>query len=35
MEWEYQSQIKGLEKENKHLHKVVDKFKETIDKFIK
>ena len=35
LEWEYQSQIKGLEKENKHLHKVVDKFKETIDKFIK
>ena len=35
MEWEYKSQIRGLEKENKHLHKVVDKFKETIDKFIK
>ena len=35
LEWKYQSQIKGLEKENKHLHKVVDKFKETIDKFIK
>ena len=35
MEWEYKSQIKGLEKENKHLRKVVDKFKETIDKFIK
>ena len=35
LEWEYKSQIKGLEKENKHLHKVVDKFKETIDKFIK
>ena len=35
LEWEYQSQIKGLEKENKHLHKVVNKFKETIDKFIK
>lgn len=33
--WEYKSQIRGLEKENKHLHKVVDKFKETIDKFIK
>ena len=25
----------NTEKENKHLHKVVDKFKETIDKFIK
>ena len=35
LEWEYNSQIRGLEKENKHLHKVVDKFKETIDKFIK
>lgn len=35
MEWEYKSQIRGLEKENKHLHKVVDKFKENIDKFIK
>ncbi len=35
LEWEYKSQIKGLEKENKHLNKVVDKFKETIDKFIK
>ena len=35
LEWEYKSQIRGLEKENKHLHKVVDKFKETIDKFIK
>ena len=35
LEWEYKSQIKGLEKENKHLHKVVDKFKEIIDKFIK
>ena len=35
LEWEYKSQIKGLEKEKKHLHKVVDKFKETIDKFIK
>ena len=35
LEWEYKNQITGLEKENKHLHKVVDKFKETIDKFIK
>ena len=35
MEWEYKSIIKGLEKENKHLHRVIDKFKETIDKFIK
>lgn len=35
LEWEYKSQIRGLEKENKHLHKVVDRFKESIDKFIK
>ena len=35
LEWEYKSQIRGLEKENKHLQKVVDKFKDTIDKFIK
>ena len=34
-EWEYKTQIEGLEKENKHLHKTVDKFKEIIDKFIK
>ena len=34
LELEYKSQIRCLEKENKHLHKVVDKFKETIDKFI-
>lgn len=35
LEWEYKSQIRGLEKENRHLHKVVEKFKENIDKFIK
>lgn len=35
LEGEYKIKIKGLEKENRHLHKVVDKFKETIDKFIK
>lgn len=35
LEWGYKSQIRGLEKENKHLHKVVNKFKDTIDKFIK
>lgn len=34
LEWEYKSQIKGLEKENNFLHKVVDRFKETIDIFI-
>ncbi len=35
LEWEYKNKIKHLEKENNHLHKVVDKFKETIGKFIK
>ena len=35
IEWKYKSKIKSLEKENGHLHKVVDKFKETIGKFIK
>lgn len=35
LEWKYKSKIKNLEKENIHLHKVVDKFKETIGKFIK
>lgn len=34
IEWKYKSKIKILEKENSHLHKVVDKFKETIKKFI-
>lgn len=34
IEWKYKSKINGLEKENKYLHRVVDKFKETIDKFI-
>ena len=35
MEYGYKSKISKLEKENQHLHKVVDKFKETISKFIK
>ncbi len=35
IEWKYKSKIKSLEKENGHLHKVINKFKETIDKFIK
>ena len=35
LEWEYQSQIRGLEKENKYLHKIVDRFKDTINKFVK
>ena len=34
IEWKYKSKIKSLEKENNHLHKIIDKFYETIDKFI-
>ena len=34
IEWKYKSKIKGLEKENSHLHKIVDKFYETVEKFI-
>lgn len=34
MEWKYKSKIKSLEKENNYLHKVVDKFYETVEKFI-
>lgn len=34
IEWKYKSKIKGLEKENSYLHKIIDKFYETIDKFI-
>ena len=33
--WNYKKQIKKLEKENNHLHKIIDKFYETVDKFIK
>ena len=33
-EYKYKNKIKKLEKENTHLHKVVDKFYETVDKFI-
>ncbi len=35
IEWKYKSKIKGLEKENSYLHNVIDKFRETIHKFIK
>lgn len=35
LEWKYKRKIRGLEKENTHLHDIVDKFKETIEKFIK
>ena len=34
IEWKYKSKIKDLEKENSHLHKIIDKFYDTIDKFI-
>ena len=34
IEWKYKSKIKGLEKENNYLHRVVDKFYETVEKFI-
>ncbi len=34
LEWKYKSKIKSLEKENGYLHRVIDKFKETIHKFI-
>lgn len=33
-EYKYNNKIRKLEKENTHLHKVVDKFYETVDKFI-
>ena len=35
LEWNYKKQIKKLEKENNRLHKIIDKFYETVDKFIK
>ena len=34
IKWKYKSKIKSLEKENNHLHKIIDKFYETVDKFI-
>ncbi len=34
IEWKYKSKIKSLEKENNHLHKVIDKFYDTVEKFI-
>ena len=34
LEWKYKSKIKGLEKENNHLNRVVNKFYETVEKFI-
>ena len=35
IKWKYESKIKSLEKKNNYLKKVVDRFKETIDKYIK
>ena len=35
LEWSYKSKIKGLEKENNRLHKIIDKFQDTIYKFIR
>ena len=34
IKYEYKNKIKSLEKENRHLHKIIDKLYETIDKFI-
>ena len=34
LEWKYKNRIHDLEKENKYLYKVVDRFKDTIVKFI-
>ena len=34
IEYKYKHQIKRLEKENSHLHKIVNKFYETVEKFI-
>lgn len=35
LEWKYKNKIRGLEKENKHLSKIIDTFKSTIKNFIK
>ena len=34
IEYKYKSKIKSLEKENNHLHKIIDKFYVTVEKFI-
>lgn len=34
LEWQYKSNIKRLEKENNKLNRIIDKFHDTIDKFI-
>lgn len=35
LEWQYKNKIHKLEKENSHLHKIIDRFKETTKNFIK
>lgn len=35
LEWQYKNKVHKLEKENSHLKKVIDEFKETTKKFIK
>ena len=34
MKWDYENEIKHLEKENSRLNKIIDRFYKTIDKFI-
>ncbi len=34
IEYKYKSKIRSLEKDNNHLHKIIDKFYETVEKFI-
>ena len=34
IEYKYKNKIKSLEKENNHLRKIIDKFYETVEKFI-
>ena len=34
LEWNYKNKIKHLEKENSHLHKIINRFYKTIDNFI-
>lgn len=34
LEWNYKNKINHLEQENSHLHKIIDRFYKTIDKFI-
>ena len=34
LKWDYENEIKHLEKENSRLNKIIDKFYETVEKFI-